>query len=64
MRRRYMTAWIRLLVGGGLLFNTAVASCLASQLRAAGDELNRLADDVHDDRSDLQKLVDDIKDSF
>ena len=53
--------WLRLLLGGTLLFGTSAGSCLSDLIRDASDNLDELADDLDDD-DDLDDLDDDLED--
>ena len=41
--------WLRLLLGGSLLFGTTASSCLSDMIRDASENLDELADEIGDD---------------
>ena len=44
--------WLRLLLGGTLLFGTSAGGCLSEVIRDASKDLEDLADDIDDDQND------------
>jgi hypothetical protein len=53
--------WLRLVLGGTLLFGTSASSCVSDMIRDASDNLDELANDINDenDINDLDQWLDD-----
>jgi len=58
--------WLRLLLGGTLLFGASAGSCLSDSLRDVSEDLSDFADDIDDDPDDdfgeLGDWLDDVFD--
>ena len=65
--RNNLSAWVRLLVSGGLLFGAVGSGCLSDTLLDLSDDLSELAGDIngqdeHD--TDFGEFLDDLADLF
>ncbi len=65
MMRRWIWRWVRVLLGGAVLFATAESGCLSETLRNAGDELDSWADDLEGEEDDsMSGFLDDLDELF
>jgi hypothetical protein len=62
--RRNIPAWLRLVFGGAVLFGGAGFDCMADALRDTSEQLNDLANDIDDNRSDSDQFFDELGDLF
>ena len=62
--RKQTSAWLRLLLGGALLFGSS--TCISDQLRDVSNDLDGLANDLsgNDENDDVSQFFYDLGDLF